>query len=237
MKRFLSLVLAAALVPLTGVATVSASGYYQTGSVGVDVSYPNCSDTFPKADFGIVGVTGGLVYSENPCLREQAAAFNNLSLYINTGLNASEQSPYYAAAQEGCGADVYCAAYNYGYNAAKDALGYAASQGVTSDRWWLDVETENTWNADTLQNRQSIQGAYDALVDGGASMVGVYSTTYQWNEISGSWKNGWPSWGATTWATAKQAAKYCKGHEFTGGPSLLVQFKHKRSAVSQDVAC
>jgi hypothetical protein len=237
MKRILASILAAALLPMTAVQAVSASSFYQTGTVGVDVSYPNCGDVIPKADFGIVGVTGGLVYSENPCLREQASKFKNLSLYINTGLRASDESAYFAAAKTDCNGDLTCAAYMYGYRAAQDALRYANAMGVGSDRWWLDVETENTWNTDTQLNRQSIQGAYDALASHGATLIGVYSTTYQWGEITGGWQTGWPSWGATTWTSAKQAAKYCKGHEFTGGPSLLMQFKNRRSSVSQDVAC
>ena len=49
--------------------------------------------------------------------------------------------------------------------------------------------------------------------------------------------NLWPNWGATTWTTVRQAKKYCTGHEFTGGQTLLIQFRSKRSALSQDVAC
>lgn len=240
MKHFMSFSVLAVTV-MTAITlvgnTASASTVYPTGSTGVDVSYPNCGVAIPKVDFGIVGVTGGLVYSENPCLADQAENFKDLSLYINTGLNASPASPYYVAAQQNCNVDVNCAAYTYGYNAANDALAYADSQGVTSSKWWLDVETENTWNTDVMQNRQSIQGAYDALIARGATTVGVYSTTYQWNEITGGWQNNWPSWGATTWATAKQAQKYCTGHEFTGGPSLLMQFKGKKSKLDQNVAC
>lgn len=237
MKRFISLIiLAAAAMAFTG-NTASASPVYPTGATGVDVSYPNCGVAIPKVAFGIVGVTGGLVYSENPCLADQARSFKDLSLYINTGLNASPTSPYYVAAQQACGGDVNCAAYTYGYNAANEAIAYANSQGVTSSKWWLDVETENTWNVDVMQNRQSIQGAYDALLAHGATTIGVYSTTYQWQEITGGWQNNWPSWGATTWTSARQAQKYCKGHEFTGGPSLLMQFRSKQSKLDQDVAC
>jgi hypothetical protein len=237
MKRSLMVGIATLLFGVVTMPQASASSYYQTGAVGVDVSYPNCSDTMPKAAFGIVGVTGGLVYSQNDCLAVQASKFSNLSLYMNTGLNASAASPHYAKALEECGGDVQCAAYRYGYNAAVDAVSYATSRNVASDRWWLDVETENTWSTDTAQNRRSIQGAYDALRVHGAALVGVYSTTYQWNEITGGWQNNWPSWGASTWTTAKQASKFCTGHEFTGGPTLLIQFRSKQSKVSQDVAC
>jgi hypothetical protein len=231
---FVGMVLA---VVTLGVQGAFASSVYATGSLGVDVSYPNCQTAIPKVDFGIVGVTDGLVYSHNLCVSAEASHFSDLSLYINTGLNASKSSSYYVAAQQGCGGNAYCAAYHYGYNAGKDALAYARSQGLSSQKWWLDVETSATWNKDTLQNQMSLQGEHDALTAGGATTIGVYSTTAQWQDVTGSWQNGWPSWGATTWTTAKQAQTYCTGHQFTNGPSLLMQYKSQRSQLDQDVAC
>jgi hypothetical protein len=237
LKRLIAFIGVALIMSVLFTATASASSVYATDSLGVDMSYPNCSATVPNVSFGIVGVTGGLVYSRNSCAAAEAKHFSNLSLYINTGLNASSSSPYYAEAKVGCNGDVYCAAYNYGSNAAKDALSYAASQGISSSKWWLDVETSNTWNTDTLQNQKSLQGAYDALVASGATTVGAYSTTAQWQTITGSWQNNWPGWGATTWTTSSQAKSYCTGHQFTGGPSLLMQYKSKQSKIDQDVAC
>lgn len=228
-----------ALVPALAAVVLSAGSaqamsVYPSGATGVDVSYPNCSARIPHVAFGIVGVTGGLVYSQNSCLAAEAAHFANLSLYVNTGLNADPVgSAYYRQAQVGCNGDVYCAAYNYGYNAAQSAIDYAGSQGVHAAWWWLDVETGNTWNGDTLQNRRSLQGEYDALAASGAT-VGAYSTTYQWNTITGSWLSGWPNWGATTVRTASQAARYCSGHQFTGGTTYLIQYSGK---LDQDYAC
>jgi len=217
--------------------TVSASSLYATGSQGVDISYPNCTARIPVVGFGIVGVTGGTVFSRNSCLAPEAKNFSDLSLYVNTGLNTSKSSTYYVQAQIGCNGDVYCAAYNYGFNAAQDAISYANAQGISSTKWWLDVETANTWSKDALQNQRSLQGAHDALVASGAVLVGVYSTTAQWQSITASWQNNWASWGATTWTTAAQAQTYCTGHQFTGGPSLLMQYKSKQSKIDQDVAC
>jgi hypothetical protein len=79
-----------------------------------------------------------------------------------------------------------------------------------------------------------LQGEYDALVANGVTTVGVYSTTYQWNTVTGAWLNNWPNWGATTVHTARQAAQYCTGHQFTGGPTLLIQFT---GSLDQDYAC
>lgn len=214
-----------------------ASALYTMGSLGVDVSYPNCFTSTPAVNFGIVGVTGGAVYSHNSCLASEARRFADLSLYLNTGLNTSDTSTYYAQAKVGCNGDVSCAAYNYGASAAKDAVAYANAQGVKSTKWWLDVETSNTWDTSTPLNQKSLQGAYDFLLASGATTIGVYSTTAQWQSITGGWQNNWPSWGATTWSTASQASSYCTGHQFTGGPSLLMQYKSRQSKVDQDVAC
>ena len=215
----------------------SALGQYTSGSVGVDVSWPNCSASIPKTGFGIVGVTGGKNFSPNPCLKAEAANFSNLSVYTNTGYPGQSYALPYQAAPKACTAtDLNCLAYNYGYNAGLYALEYAQNQGVNSNTWWLDVETMNTWTSDTAQNIASLQGQIDALKAAGIGTIGIYSTTAQWGTITGSWKNLMPSWGATTWQSAKQAATYCKGHEFTGGPSYLMQFTPKRS-LDQNVAC
>ncbi len=237
MKKILSLSFILATILALSFNRVSASSFYKDGSTGDDVGYPNCSARISPVSFGIVGVNNGVVYGHNSCLAAQSKNFSDLSLYINTGLNASASSSYYAQAQIGCNGDVNCAAYSYGFNAAKDAVAYSKSQGVSSAKWWLDVETANTWNSDALQNQKSLQGAYDALAANGAALVGVYSTTAQWQGITGSWQNNWASWGATTWTTANQAKTYCTGHQFTGGPSLLMQYKSKQSKIDQDVAC
>ncbi|HEX9036837.1 MAG TPA: hypothetical protein VF808_07580 [Ktedonobacterales bacterium] len=208
---------------------------YPTGATGYDVSWPNCSAKPPAhPPFGIVGVNDGTGYSQNPCLAQEAAWFPALSLYANTGWynqssHINPNSPKVCAS-----GDNNCLAYNYGYNAGLYALNYANSQNLHASVWWLDVETGNTWNADTTQNRNSLQGEYDALIANGVTTVGVYSTTYQWDTITGTWLNNWPNWGATTVHTASQAAKFCTGHQFTGGPTYLIQFT---GSLDQDYAC
>ncbi len=237
MKRITAFITAALAGFLLFTQVASASAWYAAGSNGGDIGYPNCSTKVPSLDFGVVGVTGGLVYSHNSCLASEAKKFSDLSFYVNTGLNTSSSSAYYTQAQAGCNGDANCAAYNYGHAAAIDALNYVNSLGLSANRWWLDVETSNTWSASAAQNQKSLQGAFDALLANGAAMVGVYSTTAQWQSITGSWQNAWANWGATTWTTAKQAQTYCTGHQFTGGPSLLMQYKSRQSKIDQDVAC
>lgn len=208
---------------------------YTSGTTGYDVSWPNCTATAPKhPNFGIVGVTDGTGYSQSPCLAKEAAWFTAPSLYVNTGWY--NQSSYInPTSPKVCATgDNNCLAYNYGYNAGLYALNYANSLNIHASAWWLDVETGNTWNSDTTQNRNSLQGEYDALIANGVTTVGVYSTTYQWDTITGTWLNNWPNWGATTVRTASQAAKYCTGHQFTGGPTYLIQFS---GTLDQDYAC
>jgi hypothetical protein len=214
----------------------TALGQYSKGSIGIDVSYPNCLASLPKVSFGIVGVNGGKPFSENPCLKQQASRFNNLSFYINSAYPGQPFGMRYQFSPNFCGElDLNCLAYNYGYNAAKQSYEHVSSLGLSSSTWWIDVETMNSWIDDTNQNRQSIQGMIEYLSQQGISTIGIYSTTFQWNLITGSWQNGMPSWGATTWRTAKQAATYCKGHEFTGGPSFLMQYLSK--SLDYNVAC
>jgi hypothetical protein len=218
--------------------SVSAQGQYLTGSTGIDVSWPNCNTSIPKVVFGIVGVTNGAGYSTSPCLAQEASHFPlNLSFYVNTGWY-NQSSHINSTSPKVCTTgDNNCLAYNYGYNAGEYAYNAAIIANVHSLSWWLDVETINTWNSDVLQNQNSIEGEHDSLISHGATMVGIYSTTAQWQSITGGWQNNWPSWGATTWTSAPQAQSYCTGHRFTGGPSYLMQYKSKKSQLDQDVAC
>ncbi|HSX44932.1 MAG TPA: hypothetical protein VLF39_02355 [Candidatus Saccharimonadales bacterium] len=215
--------------------TASAQGIYSSGTVGVDISWPNCSVKKPTGiAFGVVGVTNGLGYSTSPCLAKEASYFSSLSLYVNTGWNSSSSNVNASSPHVCASGDNNCLAYNYGYNAGLYAYNASANAGVRSSTWWLDVETQNTWSNDPIQNQNSLQGETDALKNSGVTTVGIYSTTVQWQTITDSWKNNLPNWGATTWTTAKQAAKYCTGHDFTGGGTWLIQFKGK---LDQDYAC
>jgi len=237
-KTVLSITLALAALFVVTV-PVAAEGQYVSGTIGVDVSWPNCGVTIPRGvTFGIVGVTDGLGYSTSPCIKQEAGNFSNLSLDVNTGwydqsAYINPTSPLVCTAN-----DSNCLAYNYGYNAGLYAVSAANAAGVApKTTWWLDVETSNTWNTDVIQNQNSLQGEYQALKDNGATTVGVYSTTAQWKTVTGAWQNNWPSWGATTWPTAKQAETYCTGHQFTGGPSYLMQYQPRGAKVDYDVAC
>jgi hypothetical protein len=95
-------------------------------------------------------------------------------------------------------------AWQYGWNAAsKDAQSFfhnavsghgALNQNAGDYPWWLDVETGNTWQSATggglAMNDAVLEGMVASLstltsAGGAPAAVGIYSTGYQWNQITG----------------------------------------------------
>ena len=237
MTRAWAVLLAAVTLLGAAVAPAAAIGNAPAGSIGIDVSYPQCGAeaAFPAAAFAVVGVTKGAPYTGNPCLAAEAARVTTSGLYVNTGWNAASPHVSSTTPHRCAKADSACRAYNYGYNAGRAAFAYAAGAGVGARTWWLDVEAGNTWSSSAAQNRASIQGERDALRAKGVAVIGVYSTTAQWNGLTGRWVNGWPGWGATVLTSAAKARTYCTGHRFTGGPTWMIQFRS--GGFDRDVAC
>src|SRR5438067_1162072 len=165
------------VVAVTGAAVLAAvlgTGAMALGRYGNDISWPQCGGAFPtKAGFGIVGVTHGVPFSPNTCLaaewRWATAAKGAPSFYMNLSNPGAASSHWTQAGPRSCSgssADAGCA-YNYGWNAASYALGYASSQtgasAATSHVWWIDVETTNTWSSNQSLNVAVIQGALTFL--------------------------------------------------------------------------
>jgi hypothetical protein len=229
------------------------------GAVGHDVSYPQCGQSLPTTgSFGVVGVNGGKVSIANPCLASQyswaSGRTNGASLYANTGNPGSISTFYWPASgsrdpalctDRTSAADAGCA-YDYGYHGGQDSLRVARNalgSGVTSKTWWLDVEVANSWNGSASANAASLQGAVDALVAGGVGTVGIYSTSYQWTQITGGYSTANAAAHRSAWASAftpkrpleqaplwiaglssvDAAAKNC-GTSFTGGTTVLAQY-------------
>ena len=225
------LVVAAGLIMHTGASATQTVNPYPAGQRGWDISFPQCNYGLPDEyrGFTIVGVNHGRPFTENQCLLTEYSwatlAPMAPSLYINIsgalGANADRGNtgPLGTCEPE----DTPCIAYNYGFNAAWDAYDHATSIGVSSQYWWLDVETANSWWADTSYNALSIQGAAEFLLLAGKS-VGVYSTSYQWSIIAGSYRPGLPVWYATATGYAGAAAYCDDDYDFAGGGVWLVQY-------------
>jgi hypothetical protein len=220
-------------------------------AIGYDISYPQCGGSVPKnVDFGIVGVNRGIVYSANPCLgtgsgpSELAWAGRDAELYANTGNPGPELSSRWPIGQTNprvCSADdpdTADCAYDYGWNAAADSyatavrayisLGWApagATRTPVANRWWLDVETANSWRADDSLNAAALQGGANYLASVGAASVGFYSAPFMWADIVGSTSAfaDYPSWVAGG-STLQGAQSRCVGDGFTGGGVVLTQY-------------
>jgi len=227
-------------VPAMGAA---AQGIYTSGYSGYDISFPQCDGTYPRTNaylFGVVGVTNGHAFRNNPCFASQYAwatgpmapesVYLNLNEDIGTTAANGETGPYGA-----CPPDTACHALNYGYNAASSAYTYAARQVPTfvAQMWWLDIETENSWSESDLSlNQDVIKGALRFLRDERHFTVGIYSTPSMWKEITGGWQNGLPAW--VGGGTQGNAPTLC-GVGFTGGPVYLVQYA--RGVYDGNYAC
>ncbi|WIB25324.1 hypothetical protein [Curtobacterium sp. MCSS17_015] len=118
--------------------------------------------------------------------------------------------------------------YVYGWNRAHEDV---HDRGVPSGpyRWWLDAETDGSWQSSQALNRATLEGMTDMFRSTGAS-VGVYSSPGEWAQLMGSVPASsqlytlptWRAIGPSTLATAQTA---CSATPFTaGGRTELVQY-------------
>lgn len=160
-QRMTAVVVLAACGLLTSTVPAWAGGSKtSTASYGADISYPQCGSAYPSGvAFGIVGVTGGRVFSQNPCLAGStgqlgwaAATGRHAALYVNTAdpstLSTEWANPsgnpenfanYTPTSPPGgwqpCDptTDVnYGCDYDYGWNSAQYAFQQAASAASAS---------------------------------------------------------------------------------------------------------
>lgn len=217
----------------------SAAGTIPSGAVGTDVSWPQCGSDYPAGySFAIIGVTGGRPFSANDCFAGEfagAKATGNLQLYVNLAYGQSQDGPLLCAA-----ADSGCQAYNYGFDSARWARQYAHDQTAgASDwvgNWWLDVETENSWSDDADQNSYVIQGALDYLQRVAGRTVGVYSTSWMWAELVGSFAPpNTPNWVAG--ANGLDDVGKCTASLWPGGQVWTVQYLNFEIDLDQNLGC
>lgn len=221
---------AAGLLALGASPVLAATDPYTPGTVGYDVSYPNCTAT-PTGAFGIVGVNGGRPFSYNSCFSSEyshATAFGAPSAYINTaysgayGRNITSQC---ATAPSTIAGKAARQAWSIGCSEADTSYAHA---GVTPAMWWLDVETGNSWSSSNLTlNQDAIQGAVDRLSETGLP-VGVYSTASMWRTITGG--SFTPRGLAADWVAAGSCST-----PFTSSPVWLTQ--GTSGGIDSDTAC
>jgi hypothetical protein len=221
---------------------------------GYDVSYPQCASALPTdAAFAIVGVNGGRVFSVNSCLANQIAWAGGArgELYANTGNPGPALSSFWPTGQttprfcDPANTDSADCAFDYGFNAAQHSYQTAATayaqlglgSSPTTTRWWLDVETSNSWRSDTSLNVAALQGEVAYLRDVvGITRIGFYSTQLQWNTITGGSLvfNANPSWVAGA-STLKAARDRCGRPAFTGSAVVYAQYPYQ--GLDANLAC
>ena len=217
----------------------SPSHPYAPGSTGYDVSWPECLPLgsarvgrLPASrSFTIVGVNNGVINGFNSCFGPEANwAGKNMSVYIILQAAPGNNPP-----QEVTGPEAACArnsnpcrGYDWGYNYALADLTFVRAHGLSPKVWWLDIELAENWPTtkhDQTVNAAIIQGALDAIRRAGDT-AGIYSTWYQWGQITGSYvpPGGGPIWvaGAQT-LTGNQysATAYCVRASQPGDPGTL----------------
>lgn len=224
--------------------------------------------------FGIVGVNGGTAATTNACLADQLrwaynssgaiAAQPKVQLYVNTanpGQVKDQMTSKWPDANTAPAINPYgvCAGENnqacswqYGWDRAVYATDYFKTQAVLANidaspqvyKWWLDVETMNTWQTGTPEAYANNAAALEGWVgyfNYTQAPVGLYSTASQWNQVVGSAVgstsnlNGLSNWrpGGASLATAKQA---CSAQPLTNqGKVVLTQYVSKN--IDYDYSC
>jgi hypothetical protein len=198
---------------------------YPPGAIGFDISYPQCQMSYPlRTGVAVVGVNHGSAFTFNSCFASEARwAGAELSAYLNLNSPPVSDATHWQEGPDGvCSSgNDNCASYNYGFNAAERSISYVRSLGFSPHTYMLDVETANTWSSDTAANDEVIAGAIAAIRQAGDA-VDIYSTSFQWGQIAGSYTPGVPAWYPTGVSTF-YPQRWCSATSFTGGPVDLVQ--------------
>src|SRR5207248_1976071 len=114
---------------------------------------------------------------------------------------------------------------------AEMSLGWIPSgstRTVVANRWWLDVETANSWTSNKTLNVQSLEGGAGYFVSVGAPGVGFYSVPSAWTAVTGATTafSAYPAWVAGA-RSLSGARSRCASAGFTGGPTVLAQYPSK----------
>jgi hypothetical protein len=221
--------------------------------LGYDISYPQCSASYPSNPlFAVIGVNGGIASNTNACVAGELTWASSapgqrrprqprVSLYIDTGdpgVHAATwpkggKTPGYGSCN---GLLTNACSYLYGEQRAEQSYRVVAELSVTdagTAPWWLDVELQESWAATYPLNIAALRGFVAGLRNAGArGAIGIYSTSAQWKELTGL------TAGTTTAAfgqqlldwvagvgTLAQARDNCTGGDFTGVAPTLAQYQ------------
>lgn len=222
--------------PVVAIATDPSANPFISKTTGYDMS--NYTTKVPPLGNIAIAESDGWPFldNRNPTMfrAEAAAAGSNLQLYTFLGAPfsggtwqiAPSPSVYLNGPAGTCAATNYtCQATNYGWNEAQHSLMNANSLGIASNIWWIDVETGGPWSTSFQINNTVIQGAMQYLRSQGA-LVGIYSTAYQWQQITGGLSLGTSANPQPIWIAApdyQEAACTNSTLWFASGTPWLIQ--------------
>jgi hypothetical protein len=256
-RRLLTAVVAGAVLALAVPTAADAAGR----PTGIDVSFPQCDGALPAVgDFAVVGVDNGVATQANPCLATELAwaagspgtVHSRVDVYVNTANpNRADASfaPTGDATKRGrkvtspyghCRDETSRAcSWVYGASLAWDDV---ETSGVTGSvgRWWLDIESINSWSTSTTRNRAALEGMVAAFTSAHKS-VGLYSSAGEFHDIVGSVPSSsslskLPSWIAAG-TTQGSAERLCSHVPLTKGRLTLTQWRDTTAKIDRDVAC
>jgi hypothetical protein len=139
------------------------------------------------------------------------------------------------------GGDDAACAYIYGYGKAYDDVNSrgVAPSSAASYLWWLDVETTNSWESNTVANAADLEGMTRYFQSVGAQ-VGIYSTSYQWGVIVGSVSSTSNLNGLNNWIPGARSLKganaNCSAAPFTAGSKVTVS-QYVSGPLDYDYSC
>ncbi len=252
-----------ASLAIAGASTAAAyAGPQDSLPTGRDVSYPQCGEELPfNQAFGIVAVNEGLANTTNPCLPDEltwaqesagGARQPKASLYVNTAnpgrgvadwptddddpVTGKRVADPYGSCH---GGNNQACAWQYGWNLADLDARTRGVQDPGSYRWWLDVETANSWQRSAPDNRADLEGMVSFFRHIGGS-AGIYSTPRQWDPLIGTVGPASPLYRLPDWLpgakTLAQAKKNCRLAPLTaGGTVSLTQWT--TPAANSDLSC
>jgi hypothetical protein len=256
LMRRLVLFIAAACVAFTPAIAAAARSSAPTGN---DISYPQCAKSYPLGQaFAIVGVNGGKASTFNPCFASQwawaqtstgATTQAPAQLYLNTGNPGDVLAQYnvtdwptssvpadpYGTCSGTWTDDLPCS-WEYGYERATADIGFV---GSSTGKWWLDIETGNSWTSDNAKNQASLEGMVYALRQGGAT-VGIYSSSGSWSSLFGTVATSSPLYTLHEWRpgakTLAKAQSNCSLAPFEGNGIVEIT-QYVSSDLDYDHSC
>ena len=225
--------------------------------LGPSTSYPSYSES---ELYWAVAASSGTTSQPNASLYVNTADPGNTVSDWPT--SSSSADPYGSCAASGSpkvGANSTACAWQYGYNKAAQDTTWLTSAGNAINAqgakttvpaspsaypWWLDVETANSWQSGATgvaMNVADLQGMVAALDGEGVATVGIYSTSYQWGQVTGGtqYTAGTSLAGLPDWIPGARklsgAVANCQLSSFTGGVVVLTQWFSR--PFDSDYAC